>query len=141
MNQNPNSLDSQKTEGHEDEHKGTEEEDNQSTTRKQDHREDVEKRDEEVNSAIKKQQTSDTYVIETHNSNNKNQQQQREGIRDEGASEEDIQTNVRDISKSGDLSPRSIKELRKDKKKGKYITTNGSQIQTRSNSARPIVSK
>lgn len=56
-------------------------------------------------------------------------------------SNEDIQSNVKAISKSGDLSPRKTMELKKDKKRGRPTTIKGSQIQTRSNFAKPAGSK
>lgn len=46
------------------------------------------------------------------------QQENREGVGDdEKIEEEGIQANIKDIFKSGDLSPRSISKLNKEKKK------------------------
>lgn len=70
------------------------------------------------------------------------QQQDKEGVGDEGNQEkEDIQTNIKNISKSGDISPRSVTELKKERRKGRPIGTKHSQIQTRSSSAKPTGSK
>lgn len=56
---------------------------------------------------------------------------------DAEGSDEDIQLNVQDISRSGDLSPRKILNLKKDKRKSRNTRVKGSQIQTRSVLAKP----
>lgn len=64
-------------------------------------------------------------------------QQNREGLGvDRTQEEEDIQQNIQDISKKGDLSPRSVSDLKKDRRKGKTIGTKKSQIQTRNSSTK-----
>lgn len=65
----------------------------------------------------------------------------KEDVGDEDKGEEDIQPNIKDIFKSGELSPRSIKDLNKDRRKGRPATSKNSYIQTRSTSARPSENK
>lgn len=65
----------------------------------------------------------------------------KEGMDDEGNMEEDIQQNIKEISKSEDLSPWSVKELNKDKRKDRPTTSKISQVQTNSTSLRPPGSK
>lgn len=69
------------------------------------------------------------------------QVQEKEGVGVAEDVEEDLQTNVKVISKSEDLSPRSIRDLNKDRRKSRPTSSKNSQIQTRSNSVKPAESK
>ncbi|KAG5606966.1 hypothetical protein H5410_028458 [Solanum commersonii] len=67
--------------------------------------------------------------------NSKNGRDDEEGI------EEDMRPNIKDVAKSRDLSPRSVRDLNKEKRNGRPANSRNSQIQTRSTSARPAGSK
>lgn len=56
------------------------------------------------------------------------QVQEKEGVGVAEDVEEDLQANVKVISKSGDLSPRNIRELNKDRRKSRPTSSKNSQI-------------
>lgn len=60
----------------------------------------------------------------------------KEGVGDDIKGEEDLQPNIKDISKSGDLSPQSIRELNKEKKERQTR-----YIKEQSNSNKEYISK
>ncbi|KAK4706968.1 hypothetical protein R3W88_033478 [Solanum pinnatisectum] len=61
-----------------------------------------------------------------------------EDMRDEKENEE-IQENIKEISKRGDLSPRHTDELKHEKRRGRSTTLQSNQMQTRSSSAKPTL--
>lgn len=56
-------------------------------------------------------------------------------------SDEDIQQNVKEIVKAGDISPRKAKDLKKDKRRDRNTGTKSNQTQIRSSSVKPAGSK
>ncbi|KAG5615618.1 hypothetical protein H5410_015442 [Solanum commersonii] len=56
----------------------------------------------------------------------------KNGGDDDDGIEEDMRLNIKDVAKSGDLSPRSIRDLNKEKRKGRPANSRNSQIQTAS---------
>lgn len=72
---------------------------------------------------------------------NKESQREQDGLEETDRSEEDIPKNVNDVARTGDLSPRKIRDLKKDKRNGRIIGTKNSQIQTRSSLAKPASNK
>lgn len=68
-------------------------------------------------------------------------QMDKQGIGDEEDATDNLQAHVKDVARSGDLSPKSIKGLNKDKKKGRHANTKNSHMQTRSSSVRPAGSR
>ncbi|KAG5598702.1 hypothetical protein H5410_030072 [Solanum commersonii] len=54
--------------------------------------------------------------------------------------DEEIQENIKEISKRGDLSPRHTNELKHEKRRGRSTTLQSNQMQTRSSSAKPTLS-
>lgn len=68
-------------------------------------------------------------------------QRNKEGGDEVEMIDEDIQPNINNITRSGDLSPRSTMDLKKDKRKSRPTGFKGSQIQIRSTSAKATGSK
>lgn len=65
----------------------------------------------------------------------------KKGVGDDIEAEEDLRPNIKEVAKSRDLSPWSVRDLNKEKRKGRSATSKNSQIQTRSAFVRPPGSK